>query len=59
MSGRSHQDKMKTWQPPADANLGNTTPSTDEDANHKTSSVLCKLFQQQAAPEVGIDYRLL
>ena len=28
---------------------------TDKDANHKASSVLCKLLQQQAAPDVDID----
>ena len=39
MNGRPLQDQMKT----------------DEDANHKISSVFCKPLQQQAAPEVDID----
>ena len=54
MNGRSVQYWMKTWQP-ADLSSGNSNSSTDEDANHKASSVLCKLLQQQAAPEVDID----
>ena len=54
MNGRSVQYWMKTWQP-ADLSSGNRNSSTDEDANHKASSVLCKLLQQQAAPDVDID----
>ena len=46
---------MKTKQPAENVNPGNRNSSTDEDANHKASSVLCKLLQQQASPEVNID----
>ena len=46
---------MKTWQPAKDANPRDRSSSSDEDANHKASSVLCKLVQQQAEPEVDID----
>ena len=46
---------MKTWQSTKDTNPGNRTSSNDEDVNHKISSVLCKLLQQQAAPKVDID----
>ena len=53
--GRSLQDAMKTWQTAKDVNPRNRTSSTDEDATHKTSSVLCKPLHQQAAPEVDID----
>ena len=53
MSERSLYDRMKTWQP-ADVDPGNRTLSTDEDVGIKTSSLLCKLLQQQAAPEVDI-----
>ena len=55
MTGRSLQDGMKTCQTAKDADPRNSTSSTDEDASHKTSSVLCKLLQQQAVPEVDID----
>ena len=57
MNGRSLQDHVKTWQLAEvnHVNPGNRNSSTEEDANHKASSVLCKLLQQQAAPEVGID----
>ena len=48
MNERSLQDQMKTWQPPEDIDPGNRTSSNDEDANHKTTSILCKLLQQQA-----------
>ena len=54
MGRRSMKDWMKTWQPPADANPGNRTSLTDKDDNHKISGVLCKLLQQQAAPERNI-----
>ena len=53
MNGRPLQDQMKTREP-VDVHFGNRNSSND-DANHKTSSVLCKLLQQQAAPEVDID----
>ena len=55
MNGRPLQDQMKTREPVEDVHFGNRNSSNDEDANHKTSSVLCKLLQQQAAPEVDID----
>ena len=55
MNGRPLQDQMKTREPVEDVHFGNKNSSNDEDANHKTSSVLCKLLQQQAAPEVDID----
>ena len=55
MNGRPLQDQMKTWEPAEDVHSGNRNSSTDEDANHKTSSVFCKPLQQQAAPEVDID----
>ena len=55
MNRKSFQDWMKTWQSTEDTNPGNRTSSNDEDVNHKTSSVLCKLLQQQAAPKVDID----
>ena len=55
MNERSLQDRMKTWQPPEDIDPGNRTSSNDEDANHKITSILCKLLQQQAPPEVDID----
>ena len=55
MNGRPLQDQMKTREPVEDVHFGNRNSSNDEDANHKTSSVLCKLLQQQAASEVDID----
>lgn len=54
MSGISLQDQMKAWKPAEDVNPGNRVSSTDEDANYKTSSLLCKLLQQKAVPEVVI-----
>ena len=45
MNGRSLQDQMKTWQPAKDVNPRDRNSSTDEDANHKASSMLCKLLQ--------------
>ena len=35
---------------------GNKNLSTGKDANHKRSIELCKLLQQQAAPDVDIDH---
>ena len=45
MNGRSLQDQMKTWQPAKDVNPRDRNSSTDEDVNHKASSMLCKLLQ--------------
>ena len=55
MKGRPLQDQLKIWEPAEDVHSENRNSSTDEDANHKTSSVLCKLLQQQAAPEKQLE----
>ena len=55
MNGRPLQDRMKTWEPSENVHSGNKNSLTDEDANHKASSELCKLLQQRAAPEADID----
>ena len=55
MNGRPLQDRMKTWEPSENVHSGNRNSLTDEDANHKASSELCKLLQQRAAPEADID----
>ena len=52
MNGRLLQDHMKTREPAEDIYSGHRNSSTDEDANHKASSVLCEFLQQQAAPEL-------
>ena len=45
MNKRPLQDQMKTWEPTEDVHFGNSNSLNDEDANHKTSSVLCNLLQ--------------
>ena len=46
INGRPLQDQMNTREPVEDVHFRNRNSSNDEDANHKTSSVLCKLLQQ-------------
>ena len=55
-SGKLLQYWMKIWQPEEDTNPGNTDLSTDEDANQKIAGILCKLLQQQEAPELDIYF---
>lgn len=47
MSGISLQDQMKTCKPAEDVNPGNRISSTDEDANYKTSSLLCNSYSKK------------